>query len=132
LASSAVTPPPNGGLMADPLWKMIWPPVCAEAAVAQLPLMFDPELKVMVPLGLGQAADAAAVERIYCDVVAGDLRPGRRVDSGTSIERRVGSDGARSGGKRNGAAAGNRASLSSRAVEQAAAGDQGTGRQQNF
>jgi hypothetical protein len=50
LASSAVTPPPNGGLMADPLWKMIWPPVCAEAAVAQLPLMLDPELKVMVPL----------------------------------------------------------------------------------
>ena len=29
---------------------MIWPPVCAEAAVAQLPVMVDPELKVMTPL----------------------------------------------------------------------------------
>ncbi len=28
---------------------MIWPPLCAEAAVLQLPLMLDPELKMMVP-----------------------------------------------------------------------------------
>ena len=36
--------------MTDPLWKMIVPPDCAEAAVAQLPLMLDPELKMMVLL----------------------------------------------------------------------------------
>ena len=29
---------------------MIWPPVCADAAVLQLPLILDPELKMMVPL----------------------------------------------------------------------------------
>jgi hypothetical protein len=50
LAISAVPPPPNAGLMADPLSKMITPPVCADAAVAQLPLMLDPALKMMVPL----------------------------------------------------------------------------------
>jgi hypothetical protein len=38
------------GLMVDPDWKMIWPPVCADAAVLQLPLMLDPELKIIVPL----------------------------------------------------------------------------------
>ena len=36
--------------MTDPGWKMIWPPVWAEAAVLQLPLMLDPELKMIVPL----------------------------------------------------------------------------------
>ena len=28
---------------------MIWPPLCADAAVLQLPLMLDPELKMIVP-----------------------------------------------------------------------------------
>jgi len=35
--------------MTDPGWKMIWPPVWAEAAVLQLPLILDPELKMIVP-----------------------------------------------------------------------------------
>jgi hypothetical protein len=83
-------------------------------------------------VGLGQTTDAAAVERVYRDVVGGDLCARGRVDRRTSVERRVGSDGARSGGKRDSAAAGNRASLSSRVVEKAAASEQSKGRQQKL
>ncbi len=46
---SAIPPPPNAGLIAEPVWNTIWPPLCADAATLQLPLMLDPLLKMMVP-----------------------------------------------------------------------------------
>src|SRR3954465_8743365 len=49
LASSAVPPPLVDGFIVDPVSKMIRPPVCADAAVAQFPLMMDPALKVIMP-----------------------------------------------------------------------------------
>ena len=74
--------------------------------------MLDPELENHGAVSVGQTAGAAAVKGIDGDVVGGDLCAGRRVDrSRTSIERRVGSDGARSGHQRD-SAAGDRASLS--------------------
>ena len=120
-------------LITDPLWKMIWPPVCAESGGRPVALVPGrPGAENDGAVGLGQAADAAAIERIYCDVVGGDLRPVVAWTRGLSVKRRIGCDRAGSGRQRDGAASGNGATLSSRAVEQAAAGDQGKGRQQNF
>ena len=91
--------------------------------------MFDPEPSDGA-VGSREAADAAAVERIIVTLLVA-IRPGRRVESGTSIERRVGSDGARPGGSER-VLLPETVKPSSGAVEQAAAGDQGKGRQQNF
>ena len=117
--------------MTDPLWKMIVPPDCAEAAVAQLPLMLDPELKMMVLLVSAKPPVLPPLKGLMVTLLVVTCAPvvvwtavlPLRVVLGAIVHDPLASVTG---------ATGDRASLSGRAVEQAAAGDQGKGRQQNF